>query len=350
MVKKLFCAALLGGFLLAGFQWGCGKSDNPVVPANSAVLQLSLPPGILNAAASKTVKKGAKDSIPSSGMGILEYNLVTAGEAPVTGQILYNDGSTVGDVILPLPKAGKWVVSAEWFAVAPFSAGARKGVAYINPGPGMVATAEFAGADMVDVQGTTSFTLNMEDIGYQEFSCYEDNDITDPLDADYNLGGVSWYDFYTFDSGVESASVSGSTGDVEASYDTTTASTYFTAPSPPAAFYIPPPNNYAYLGNGDFVNFPVISDKASFFASTLQAKAAVLGSAGSTVVGGDIFAVKVPSTGGMAWVQFGAPNVGFPLTNGSSFNTFQYIYNKTGLPYMKFDETTNGRANCNLNP
>jgi hypothetical protein len=349
MVKKIFFTTLTAGFILAVLVVGCNKNNNPVIPADSAVLQLVIPSKILNAVpkAAKLAKiTSHKDAVPDSSQGLLEYCLVADGQAPVTGQISYASGSEVGTVTIPLPKAGTWVVSTEWFYLYYYVDNVVKNRTKVIVPPGYTAYPEFVGADKVDVQGTTTITLNMEDIGYSEYNCYYDGDITDPTNVDYGLGGVSWFDLYSFDSGIQSASVSlGATGDVEASYDTTTASTYFTGPYPVT---VSQPSNYTYLGNGDLVNFPVVPSNAVFYPNTLQAKAAVVGQAASTIIGDDIFAVKVPSTGGMAWVQFGAPNIsGGP--NNSSFNTFTFVYNKEGLNYMKFDQTSNGLANCNQN-
>jgi hypothetical protein len=123
-----------------------------------------------------------------------------------------------------------------------------------------------------------------------------------------------------------------------------TQSTYFSGPYPGAT---PPLSVFTYLGNGDFVNFPIIPNNAVYYPNTLLAKAAVVGPGPSTIVGDDIFALKIPSSGGIAWVQFSAPEVSGPAN--SSLNSFEFIYNNQGFNYMKFDQTANGLANCNQN-
>jgi hypothetical protein len=349
MVKKIFLSVAAGAFILTGLMAGCDKAAHPVIPANSAVLNLVIPAKILDShPAAKLGKASSKASVPDSNGGAFEYYLATDGEAPVTGVVPFNSGSQVGSIFINLPKAGKWLVSGEWFYTYNPNAGSFKPVSKLAL-PGLNAIPEFAGAAMVNVQGTTPFTLNMEDIGYQEYNCYKAN-LTDATNCDFNLGGASWQDLYSFDSGAMSDSVSAGTGDLQALYDVTTLSTYMAAPPYLGAGPPPPACTFTYLGNGDLVNFPLVPVGAVYYPDTLQAKTAAVGSAAATIAGGDIFVVTIPSTNAVAWMQFNAPSYDCALAPSSSLVSFIFIYNNEGLNYMKFDETTSGRVNCNLNP
>jgi hypothetical protein len=340
MVKKLFFPLLAAALCLTGWIAGCRKAD-PVVPANAAVLNLVIPAKILKAITKAPPKKvAAQDAVPDSGEGALEYYLAADGEAPVTGVILFNSGSNVGNFFINLPKAGNWLVSAEWFGLSTPEAGSKKVKSQLVV-PGLNATPEFVGADMVNVQGNTSFTLNMEDINDDESSCYNAN-LTDPSSCDYVTLGGAWYDLYSFNSGTFSASVStGATGDVQALYDpVTTLSTYLGSDTGAT---------YVYLGNGDLVNFPFVPANAVFYPDTVAAKAAVVGSAAASIAVNDIFAVKIPSANAMVWLQVWIDNNACGGPPYSSFMQFWFVYNNEGLNYMKFDQTANGTANCNQN-
>lgn len=339
MVKKISQFGLVAALVLAG-ALGCNKNASPVVPANSAVLHLTLPSKIPNSL-SKTVS--SQSTIPVSGQGALEYFLSAEGQAPVTGVILFNDGSQVGNIFINLPKAGVWLVAAEWFAVSSISAGVKSPKAQLVL-PGYNTSPEFAGADEVNVQGTTSFTLNMEQISNQtEGICYN-GDMTDSTNlCDFNLGGVSWQDLYSFNTGVEFASNTtvASVADIQALYDpVTTLSTYFGSLTGAS---------FAYLGNGDLVNFPVVPGGATFYPNTVAAKAAVVGSAAASITANDIFVVKGPEPNQMVWFQIWIDNPNCSLSPNSSLIQFWYVYNNEGLNYMKFDETANGHLNCNQN-
>jgi hypothetical protein len=356
MVKKIFLLLAAGAFILTGVMAGCDKAAHPVVPAGSAVLNLVIPSKILNAPApAKFIKGSSKASVPNSNGGAFEYYLSMDGEAPVTGVISFASGSQVGSVFINLPKAGNWLVAGEWFYVYNPSLGSPKPLAKLVLPGGLSAIPEFAGADRVNVQGTTSFTLNMEDIGYQEYTCYQAN-LTDATNCDFNLGGSvttysgSWEDLYSFDSGAVTASIFSGTGDLQALYDVTTLSTYLAAPTFLGAGPPPPAATFTYLGNGDLVNFPLVPAGAVYYSNTLLAKAAAVGSAAATLAGGDIFVVTIPSTNAVAWVQVNAPSYDCASPPSSSLLSFVFIYNNEGLNYMKFDETANGRINCNLNP
>ena len=337
---KRLCQLGSAAALVLATSMGCNKTANPVVPAGAAVLHLNIPSKILSRL-SKTVSN--QSVVPVSGQGALEYYLSTAGQAPVTGVILFNDGSQVGNVFINLPQAGLWLVATEWFEVSNPLLGTKNPSAKLVL-PGLNANPEFVGADQVNVQGTTSFTLNMEDIGSTggEGTCYNGT-ITDSTDCDFGLNGA-WVDLYTFNNGVEAASNTSvaSVADIQALYDpVTTLSTYLSSPMGAT---------YTYLGNGDLVNFPVVPAGASFYPDTIAAKTAVVGSAAASIATNDIFVVKGPETNQMVWLQVWINNnVCTAGPGGSSLMQFWYVYNNENLNYMKFDETTNGHINCNQN-
>jgi len=341
MVKKLSQIGLAAAVIMAG-ALGCNKASAPVVPANAAVLHLTIPSRIQsllfkNAPATLT----AQNAVPISGQGALEYNLITDGAAPVTGVLFFDDVSQIGNIFINLPKAGTWVVAAELFSLSNPSTSVRRPTAQLVV-PGLNASPEFVGADKVDVQGTTPFTLEMEDIGTgTESSCYGGT-LTDPTNCDYLLNGV-WVDLYSFDSNVEAASntSTASTSDIQGLFDVTTQSTYLGSASG---------STYAYLGNGDLVNYPSVPSGTTFYPDSLQAKGAVLGAASAAITINDVFVIKIPSQNAMVWFQPWIDSNDCSVGPGSSLMQFWFVYNNQNLNYMKFDETTYGRANCNQNP
>lgn len=338
MVKKmlfgLFACVLTGAVLLSG----C-KSSSPLVPASAAALNLVIPSRILNAKPVSKAGTGVTAStVPDSNEGVLEYYLSADGEAPVTGTITFGSGSAVGNALINLPKAGNWLVAAEWFYVYNTPPGSKKPGA-MAVGGFNYAIPEFAGAGEVNVQGTTSFTLNMADIGYSPYSsCYTDT-LTDIADCDYP---TYYIDLYSFNSGVNSASVSAGTGDIQALYDpVTTNSTYLGSPTGAS---------FAYLGNGDLINFPVLPSNATFYPNSIAAKGGS-GASAVTLNNNDIFAVKVPANNAMVWLDVQAVSPIAPCTTpgvNSSVLQFDYVYNNENLNYMKFDQTANGQANCSV--
>lgn len=343
MVKKLYYFGTIAVLLVAPL--ACNKAASPVIPAGSSVLHLTVPSKIQSLLfKSKTGNPTASTTAPLGGEVALEYYLSAEGQAPVTGVLFFADGSQMGNIYLNLPKAGTWLVAAELFSVSNPLIGAKNPSAKLVL-PGLVANPEFVGADIVDIQGTTSFTLNMEDIDSgTESGCYN-GIITDLTDCDYNLGGVSWQDLFTFDSGASAAStvVGLTTGDILASFDAATNSTYLGSPSGGASF--------AYLGNGDLVNFPQVPSGAAFYPDTISAKTAVAGAASAAITVNDIFVVKIPSQNAMVWLQVWINNnVCTAGPGGSSLMQFWFVYNKENLDYMKFDQTTYGLFNCNQNP
>ncbi len=340
MVKKLVQSIAVTALVLAGAT-ACNQAGSPVVPAKAAVLHLTVPSRVQsllfkNAPATIT----AQNAVPMSGQGALEYYLVTDGAAPVTGVLLFSDVSQIGSIYINLPKAGTWLVAAELFSVSVPSVGIRRPSAQLVL-PGLNSTPEFVGADKVDIQGTTNFTLNMEQIYNQtEGTCYNGT-LTDPTDCDYLLNST-WLDLYSFNTGTLSASVTlGTTGDIQALYDpVTTLSTYLSGSTTGAT--------YAYLGNGDLVNYAFVPSGTAFYPDTLQAKGAVLGAASAGITVNDVFVIKGPESNQMVWFQPWINN-NVCGVGGSTLMQFWFVYNNEGLDYMKFDETTNGHINCNQN-
>lgn len=338
MVKKLWSIGLLSGLVLAAAA-GCNKASAPVIPAGSSVLHLNIPSrvqALLFKKAPSTVT--AQNAVPISGQGALEYYMVTDGAAPVTGVILFSDVSQIGSIFINLPKAGTWLVAAELFSVSNPQVGVRRPTAQLVL-PGLYSNPEFVGADQVDVQGTTSFTLNMEDIGTgTESNCYSGT-LTDATNCDFLLNGV-WVDLFSFNNGVEAASntSTASASDIQGLFDSLTNSTYLGSPAGAT---------YAYLGNGDLVNYAFVPNGTTFYPDTLQAKGAVLGAASAAMTVNDIFVIKGPETNQMVWFQ--PWTYGPDCTTGSALMQFWFVYNNEGLNYMKFDQTANGLANCNQN-
>lgn len=252
----------------------------------------------------------------------------------------------MSNIFINLPKPGNWVVAAEWFDVYTYTDTTKPMPSKLDLGPSLTVQPLFAGADRVNVQGVTPFTLAMgEFFNTGEGVCYNGN-LTDNTNCD-SYPTYDWVDLYSFDTDALSSSVTSSTGDIQAQWDSTSNSTVLGSLSNA--------NIYAYVGNGDLVNYPMIPSNATFYATTALAKAAVVGAASAAIVQNDIFAVKVPSTNGMAWVQIWLTNQmnssqgNCVATTASSLMQFWFIYNKEGVNYMKFDETTYGHTNCNQN-
>jgi|GEM_PF-2732654 len=357
MGKKHF--VLLVGFgVLLGILAGCNKSDSPVIPASSqSVLKLSLPSFLLNATANPRIGRGlvAKNTVPNSSMGRLKYCLILDGLAPIKGSIDFASGSDLGNVTIPLPKAGNWLVAAEWFQVYNPNAGIVVPSAVSKAPVSYQEYPEFAGADRVVVSGTTTFALNMEDFDYNGYFCYYQS----LADYGYELctDNFNYYNGYSFDSDFFTSDGS---GDIQAAYDSVSGSEYLTAgnnsvPSIAGKVVLGSAVRFAYLGNGDLVNFPTVSESAVFYSTTQEARAAVAGAGNGGMAAGDIYVVKGVTTpggnNGMVWLQVD-PNSPYYCTGGSSSGgglSFWFIYNNENLNYMKFDETTYGHNNCNQN-
>ena len=347
VLGKKYLGPLAGWIIFLGILAGCNSTSSPVIPSSEAVLKLSIPKFVLNSKPASRTTHGVrpKNTLPDSNLGRLGYCLVADGQPPIKGSVNFNSGTEVGAVTIPLPKAGKWIVSAEWFQIpSAIPSLISKATVPITEYP------EFAGADVVIVQGTTSFTLNMEDFDYNGFYCYYPGSyypgMTDS-GYDFCIDGNGYLDYFSFDSNSIS---SGGTGDIHIAYDSVSGSEYFTDGAASGT-----PVQFAYLGNGDLVNFATIPDNATYYATTLQAKAAVVGSAPSTMAAGDVYVVKGVVTpngnNGKVWFQVD-PYSPFYCTGGSSSGggaSFWFIYNGEGVNYMKFDETTYGHNNCNQN-
>ena len=134
-------------------------------------------------------------------------------------------------------------------------------------------------------------------------------------------------------------------GDVEALYDSTSGSEYLTYGFG-SDF---PVSMFAYVGNGDLVNFATVPDNATYYASTLAAKAAIVGQANEAMAAGDVYVIKNVAAGesnnGKAWLQVSPLNLPNPTycnpgegVTGGSFN-FWFILNAENYNYMFFDET-----------
>ncbi len=331
MVNRFRNLALSAAIVFLGVLAGCDKTSSPVVPSGEAVLNLSIPKFVLNSKPSSAVLKKlhAKNTLPDSSQGTLKYCLTADGQAPLKGSIDFASGSDVGTVTIPLPRAGRWIVAAEWFYT----------------GDGIIP--EFAGADAVTVTGTTSFALNMENFSSEGYSCY----YPFMADAGYDFcSGNSYNDTYLFDSGTYGFIANGSLGDIQTAYDSPSGSEYLIAPATSSS-----PVSFAYLGNGDLVNFATVPDDAAYYGTTLEAKAAVVGSAASMMAPGDVYVVRGVVTpngnSGKVWLQLDS-NSPYICTGGSSnggFISFWFIYNAEGFNFMKFDETTYGHSACNQN-
>lgn len=151
-----------------------------------------------------------------------------------------------------------------------------------------------------------------------------------------NLGStMALPDLFTFDTHASAGSTIITTADVQC---------LLNAAAPPSLYftsYLTSPALFAYLGNGDLVDFTTVPLSAAFHLNTLTAKRAALGSSAVMEVG-DVYAVRISATT-LAWVQVTQVSNTAPATSADiCFRT-----NRHGYRYLKFDVTAYGDANCN---
>lgn len=257
--------------------------------------------------ATPTSTSGVTASTAYLNYGSLYYR-IASGTDVIKGVVDFNfSGANFGNISVPLPHNGTWLVSAEW-------------VDYYN-GP------SFVGADLVNVAGSTNFNLQLGNIYY--YGCaYQDL-------GDANSCTNGYYgDLFTFDSGTIGFTGQGGTGgDIQVLYDVTTPTEYLAAASGSKA-------KFAYLGTGDFVDFTDIPSGAKYFADTQKAKAAA-GLASSAMASNDVYVVELSSTSHV-WIQVNYVN----YCGSGGYLAIRFRVNTQGYPYMKFQQTTFGLANC----
>ena len=283
----------LGLALLLAAMAGCGKA--PVRPLEGNSLQLSV----------------ARPNLTYSPQFTLALTLkyhVVSGSDVITGLVdLTQMQSINGPVHIPLPHGGRWLVSAEW----------------INLGT----TPLYIGADEVDVHGATPLVLAM---GNLNIACYKIS-LAD-------LGSTAgFFDLFTFDTHLSAPStLSAGTEDVQCFFNNSTNPSLYLRPALVSA--VP---TFAYLGNGDWVDYTLIPLDTVFHSDTLVAKKAV---AGLTAVmeAGDVYVQKLSPTT-TAWIQVSQVVNTPPATSVDLY----FRLNRHGYPYLKFDVTSYGDANCN---
>lgn len=291
MVKRIRVTSLLvfGLILMMG---GCNNSA-PVHPLDGPSLLLTVPGSAGGFSAKFTLVLG------------LEYRAVS-GPDEVKGSLNMSQiQSLAGPIKVPLPHGGKWLVSAEWINanILPF----------------------YIGADEVDVQGATDFNLRM---GNLDVSCYQ---IT-MADVASSTPGP---DLFGFDNYFSGSSTITSGGDIQCVLDTTTIPSLSFQPT------AGPSPRFTYLGNGDWVDYTLVHSDAVFHNNTLAAKRAVAGAL-SVMEAGDVYVMKLSPTT-LAWFQV------FQVTNLAPATSVDIFFrvNRHPVPYLKFDVTSYGDANCN---
>ena len=295
MVRTTKLLGVFAAILLALIPGGCGQLPSTARPLNGAGLTLLVP---------------RPETNPSSqfNLGAVFKYRVSSGSDAVTGSVdLTALGGITGTINIPLPYDGHWLVSGEW----------------VNLG----VTPLFIGADLAQVQGSTPFDL---ELGQTNTPCYK-----------VNLADVAaipaYPDLYTFDTNVSASSTLTSAGDIQCLLNPgpSNPSLYFQAGGGSSA-------KFAYLGNGDWVNFTQApSSGGVFHGDSLSAKRAALGSSAVMEVN-DVYLVELSSSV-RAWLQVQQVTNLAPATSV----TFDFRLNRHGYTYLKFDVTAYGDANCN---
>lgn len=284
---------ILSVVAFSGLFLGCNNSA-PVLPRDGAGLVLSAP----------HPKDGGVT--PSFTLyGFFKYR-ITSGVEVVSGSIDLSAFQTFGDTVsIPLPHNGKWLISAEWI----LNTGTTNFPAYI-------------GADEVDVQGATAFSLEM---GKLDPACYK---VSLADNSSVTILSTDGFNFDTYQSGPATTFAA----DIQCFLDPAP-SLYFAAPSTPTSIF-------AYLGTGDWVNYTAVPSGTTFHLDTLAAKRAALGPL-AVMEDFDVYAVKL-SASRTVWLQVGLVNNISPLTQVDLY----FRENHHGFPYMKFDVTNYGDTNC----
>lgn len=309
MVKKaIFPVGLFILGALASFT-GCNQAPAPAYPKDGAALTISFPiPNASSKAASKLLHRNVKaNSAVNLTNGLFEYRISTGSES-ISGSVTISSSVTIGTVSIPLPHNGTWLVSAEWFDYGTYP--------------------HLLGADQVEVYGLTNMLLEMGDITLT--GCSYDY-FTDP--------GCGYYgDRFVFDSAQVGFSTNGDPGDIQFKYDPTLGTEYITTPTGTSA-------SFAYLGNGDWVNYTQIPAGTVYYADTETAKTAVLGSGNGIMTVNDVYVVQLSPTYHV-WIQI--PYT-YPCGSGAEAD-IDFRVNSQGYTYMKYDATTYDKINCqNLN-
>jgi hypothetical protein len=311
MVRKIAtaCVILLAG--LGAFS-GCTKGSSPVSPRTGNV-SLSLP-----VAAIKAQIKAQNIVSSASATVEVKYNIVPqAGGSAVQGSLnvdlTSNDNPTLSAA---LPGIGKYLVAVEVFNLAGTSpvnpsVSKVKQIAGTNAAPmnsgNTTGYPVLLGAEMIDVQGTTSATLKL---GRLDTSCYNA--------YVYNFDGYYGYNFDKNTGSIDNTSDIGMDANGNL-INQATGGAFIT-----------------YLGNKDLVEVPQIASDAKFYATSLDAK-------GGAVSVGDVFGIRVPTKpNALVWLQVTSVPEG---TKG--YIQFCFRYNDDGYNYYRFDMTSYGQINCN---
>jgi hypothetical protein len=283
---------------------GCNQAPAPAYPKDGSTLSLSFP---VPKASTKTLKgarpRGVKASEVDLSNGVFEYK-ISAGSEAVTGSISISSSVTMGTVNIPLPHNGTWLVSAEWLDYGSY--------------------AHFVGADQVVIYGLTNMVLPMGDVTL--YGCSY-NYFTDP--------GCGYYgDRFVFDSAQVGFSTNGDPGDIQFKYDSAIGTEYITTPNGTSL-------SFAYLGNGDWVNYTEVPAGTVYYADTETAKTASLGAGNGAMAVNDVYVVQLSPTY-RVWVQ-----VSYTYVCGSGAEAdIDFRVNTLGYTYMKYDTTTYDKTNC----
>jgi hypothetical protein len=138
-------------------------------------------------------------------------------------------------------------------------------------------------------------------------------------------------DLLAFDSHLTSQSTNGGVGDIQAFFDATNGTGYLAAAPGGTA-------KFAYLGNGDWVNFTEIPSGTTYYTDTEAAKNAA--GAGIAMSTNDVYLVELaPSYHVWVYINYLYSCTGVEVS-------LTYRVNSQGFDYMEYDTTTYDRNYC----
>ncbi len=238
----------------------------------------------------------AADILPGGAPVSVLLRAASADGVVVRSGFRLDPGYAVPAAVLIVPRPGIYVVSAEWInlqEVPPFDQ-------------------VLIGAERVNVRGEVEVKL---DLGQLSSYCYEG----------YLNGFVNTN--FNFDLGVQD------TNDPDVLFEHDGVEGTQDMLSGRAGVSI------RYLGKGDLVDVPQLSDEGPWYSSAMAAK-------GTTLAGlesGDLYGIRIPDRNARVWMLVTTVQSSYTVADVY----FRFRQNARGEDIYKFDMTSYGRVNCN---